>query len=64
MPAPRGARVWSATGLAGIALQAKALAECGPEVLWPGLPELALTEYRQVLALIARAETRLDALGQ
>ena len=64
LPAPRGAKAWSATGLAGIALQAKALGDCGPEELWRGLLELALTEYRQVGALVAQAEARLDALGQ
>ena len=64
LPAPRGAEAWSATGLAGIATQAKPLGECGPDELWRGLLELALTEYRQVSELVAQAETRLDALGQ
>ena len=64
LPAPRGAKAWSETGLAGIALQAKALADCGPDELWRGLLELALTEYRQVSALVAQAEARLDALGK
>jgi transposase len=64
LPAPRGAKAWSATGLAGIALQGKALAECGPDELWRGLLELALTEYRQVLELVAQAESKLDALGK
>ena len=64
LPAPRGARAWTVTGLAGIATHAKALAECGPDELWRGLLELALTEYRQVCDLIAQAEARLDALGK
>src|SRR5262245_16579237 len=64
LPAPRGAKAWSETGLAGIALQAKALADCGPDELWRGLLALALTEYRQVSELVAQAEARLDALGQ
>jgi transposase len=64
LPAPRGAKAWSETGLAGIAAQAKPLAECGPDELWRGLLELALTEYRQVSALVAQAEARLDALGK
>jgi transposase len=63
-PAPRGARAWTETGLAGIATQAKPLGECGPDELWRGLLELALIEYRQVGALVAQAETRLDALGK
>lgn len=64
LPAPRGAKAWTETGLAGIATQAKSLADCGPDELWRGLLELALTEYRQVGALVAQAETRLDALGK
>jgi transposase len=64
LPAPRGAKAWAATGLAGIASWAKPLGECGPEELWRGLLELALTEYRQIGALIEQAETRLDALGK
>lgn len=64
LPAPRGAKAWSASGLAGIALQAKSLVECAPDELWRGLLELSLTEYRQVCALITQAETQLDALGQ
>jgi len=64
LPAPRGARAWAAAGLAGIASWAKPLGDCGPEELWRGLLELALTEYRQVGALIEQAEARLDALGK
>jgi transposase len=64
LPAPRGARAWSATGLAGIALQAKALGDCGRDELWRGLLELALVEYRQIGELITQAEAKLDALGK
>lgn len=64
LPAPRGARAWTATGLAGIATQAKALPDCAADELWRGMLELALTEYRQVSELVAQAETRLDALGK
>jgi transposase len=64
LPAPRGAKAWSSTGLDGIALQAKPLADCGPEELWRGLLELALTEYRQLQELVTQAETRLDELGK
>src|SRR5688572_27539720 len=56
LPAPRGARAWSETGLAGLAAQAKPLAQCGPEELWRGLLELSLTEYRQACALVLDAE--------
>jgi transposase len=63
-PAPRGAKAWSATGLAGLAAHAKSLGECGPAELWRGLLDLALTEYRQVCELVAQAEARLDELGK
>src|SRR6516225_5654375 len=36
LPAPRGYRSWSSIGLEGLDLQAKPLAECGPEELWRG----------------------------
>jgi transposase len=64
LPAPRGAKAWAAAGLAGMASWAKPLGECGPEELWRGLLDLALTEYRQVCALVEQVEARLDALGQ
>src|SRR5436309_2665681 len=64
LPAPRGARAWTETGLAGMAQYAKPLAECSPDELWRGLLELALTEYRQVRELVAQTETRLDTLGK
>jgi transposase len=64
LPAPRGAKAWSAAGLAGIAQFARPLAECGPDELWRGLLDLALTAYRQAEELIAVSEARLNALGR
>jgi transposase len=64
LPAPRGAKAWAALGLEGIARHAKPLADCGPDELWRGLLELALTEYRHALGLIEQAEARLDALAE
>jgi len=64
LPAPRGARAWSTSGLAGMASHAKPLADCCPDELWRGLLDMALTEYRQVCELIAQAETRLDVLAK
>jgi transposase len=64
LPAPRGAKAWTEVGLAGIATQAKSLGACGPDELWRGLLELALTEYRQVGELVAQAQKRLDELGK
>ena len=64
LPAPRGARAWTATGLAGIAQFARPLAGCGPDELWRGALELALTAYRQAEVLVAVAEAKLDAIGR
>jgi transposase len=64
LPAPRGHRAWTATGLAGLEQHARALADCAAEELWRGLLQLALTEYRQIVALLAQAEARLDALAK
>ncbi len=49
LPAPRGARAWTATGLAGLASWARPLADCAADELWRGLLDLALTEYRQIV---------------
>src|SRR3954454_16521336 len=40
LPAPRGAKAWTATGLAGMASWAKPLADCAADELWKGLLEL------------------------
>jgi transposase len=64
LPAPRGARAWTAAGLAGIAQFARPLAECGPDDLWRGLLDLALTAYRQADELVGVAEAKLDAIGK
>jgi transposase len=63
LPSPRGHRAWTETGLAGLDLQAKPLAECGPEELWRGLLHLALADYRHLLGRVADAEARLDVLA-
>src|SRR5262252_2449815 len=62
LPAPRGAKAWTELGLQGIGQFAKPLAECGPDELWRGLLDLALTELRQVRQLADQAEARLDKL--
>jgi len=64
LTAPRGAKAWSEPGLQGIGQFARPLAECGPEDLWRGMLDLALTDYRQIGALMVQAEKRLDALGK
>lgn len=64
LPAPRGSRAWTAAGLAGIAQYARPLAACGPDELWRGMLDLALTAYRQADELVAAAEAKLDAIGK
>ena len=64
LPAPRGARAWTATGLAGIGQHARPLAGCGPDELWRGMLDSALTAYRQAEELVAIAEAKLDELGK
>jgi transposase len=64
LPAPRGAKAWTAAGLAGIAQFARPLAACAPEDLWRGVLDLALTAYRQAEELVRAAEARLDEIGK
>ncbi len=64
LAAPRGAQAWTTLGLAGLALQAKPLADCGPDELWRGLLGLALQEYRHLVELLEHAEQRLDTAGR
>jgi transposase len=64
LPAPRGHRAWTEVGLQGIGQRARPLADCAHDELWRGLLEMALTEYRQLRALIEQAEARLDALAR
>jgi transposase len=64
LAAPRGAKAWTGLGLEGIGQFAKPLAECGPDELWRGLLDLALTELRQVRQRADQAEARLDQLAQ
>ncbi len=63
LAAPRGAKAWTELGLRGIGQHARPLAECGPDELWRGLLDLALTELRQVRQLADQAEARLDQLA-
>jgi len=60
LPVPRGAKAWTATGLAGIEEQSKTLADCQPDEVWKGLLNLAVTQYRFV---VEQTEKQLDALA-
>ena len=63
LPAPRGARAWTAAGLAGIDARSKPLAGCGPDEVWKGLLHLAVARYRSLAEQIGQTEARLDALA-
>jgi transposase len=64
LPAPRGAKAWTALGPEGIGQHAKPLADGAADEWWRGLLELALAEYRHTLGLIDQAEAKRDALGK
>lgn len=63
LPTPRGARAWTAAGLAGIEAQSRPLAECGPDEVWMGLLHLAVARYRSLAEQVGQTEARLDALS-
>jgi transposase len=60
---PVGHRAWTKAGLETVAALARPLGECGPEELWRGELALELRELEALMALVAEAEGRLDALG-
>jgi transposase len=63
LPSPRGHRAWTETGLAGLDLQARPLADCAPGELWRGMLYLALADYRHLLSQVAAAEAIAAHLG-
>src|SRR5262249_11509262 len=63
LPSPRGHRAWTATGPAGLDLQAKPPADCGPAGPWRGRLHRALADYRHLLGQVAAAEAALDRLA-
>lgn len=64
LPAPVGAKAWTATGLAGIAAHAKPIAACGLVELWRGRLHLTLAELEHVRGLLDQAEAKLDELAE
>jgi transposase len=64
LPAPCGARAWTAVGLAGIAEHAQPINECSRVDLWRGRLHLALTELEHVKGLLDQAEKKLDELAK
>jgi transposase len=63
LPAPAGARAWTAAGLAGIARWARPPAACGPDELWRGEVHLLLERHRFVEGQVRAVEARLDELA-
>jgi transposase len=64
LPAPLGAKAWTALGLAGIGQFATPLADCGPDDLWRGELHLLIARYRFLETQIRESETKLDALAK
>jgi transposase len=63
LPAPAGAKAWTALGLAGIGQLVRPLADCGPDDLWRGELHLLLERLRGLGEQTAAVEARLDALA-
>jgi transposase len=64
LAAPRGARAWTQSGLAGMAEHARPLAECTPDELWRGRLHLALAQWHHVRGLLDQADRKLDELAR
>ena len=64
LPAPAGAKAWTALGLAGIDRLARPLAECGPDELWRGELRVLLDRLRDLDAQTREVEARLDAIAR
>jgi transposase len=64
LPAPIGAKAWTALGLAGIAAHARPLHECCSTEFWRGRLHLTLAELDAVKELLDQAESKLDALAK
>jgi len=61
---PSGAKAWTEAGMGEFDREAKPLTECDDGELWRGILHLELSEYRQVLELVAACERKLDELGK
>ena len=63
LPAPLGAKAWTALGLAGIGQFARPAAACGPEELWRGELHLLLGRHRFLEEQVRAVEAKLDELA-
>jgi transposase len=64
LPAPQGAKAWTALGLAGIGQFARPLADCGPEDLWRGELDRLLDRLRFLDTQARDVESKLDLLAK
>ena len=64
LPAPVGAKAWTALGLAGIGQFARPLADCGPDDLWRGELHLILERLRFLDTQTRTVEAKLDAIAK
>ncbi|MFO0805075.1 MAG: IS110 family transposase [Gemmataceae bacterium] len=64
LPAPMGAKAWTAAGLAGIGQFAQPLAECGPDDLWRGEVDRSLARYRFLDEQTRTVESKLDLIAK
>jgi transposase len=64
LPAPCGAKAWTALGLAGIGQFARPLADCGPDDLWRGELHLILDRLRFLDGQVRTVEAKLDAIAK
>lgn len=63
LPAPRGAKAWTALGLDGLQLLAQPLAECGALDLWRGELHTLLARHRFLEQELKAIEAKLDELS-
>lgn len=64
LPAPIGARAWTAAGLAGIGQFAQPLPDCGSDDLWRGELDRSLERLRVQEEHIRLVETKLDLIAK
>jgi transposase len=63
LPAPLGAKAWTALGLAGLAAYAQTPSDCGVDDLWRGELHLLLERHRFLEDQVGAVEAKLDALA-
>ena len=61
LPAPMGAKAWTALGLDGIGQFALPLADCGSDDLWRGELDRLLDRLRFLLGQVVEVEAKLDS---